>query len=215
VRPSVGPPISPWTPRLPLVCLLRVPEQPRQHACDFWSGLASSTTYHLQAMSRDSSGFLGASGDFTFTTTGNVLSPLFLLHADATEVSGVTNGSAITPAVAPAGFTGTVAVNGTGSLNYTPAQSENRAFFLNCCSNNNTAHYKTRYHSRQGLRTLDQRTQSGEQDSSLRQSRQCCQHIAHGCGARWTICLRSPLPAFDRPIREYFKHHRHRKRLWS
>src|SRR6266566_994914 len=118
------------------------------------SGLASLTTYHFQAMSRDSYGFLGTSGDFTFTTTGNALSPLFQLHAEATEVSGVTNGSAIKPAVAPAGFTGTVAVNGTGPLNYAPAQSGNGVFFLNCCSNNNKAYYKSPYHSRRACELL-------------------------------------------------------------
>jgi len=106
------------------------------------SGLAASTTYHFQAMSRDSSGFLGTSGDFTFTTTATSFSPLFQLHADATEVSGVTNGSTITPAVSPSGFVGTVSVTGTGSVNYTPAQSGNGVFFLNCCSNTNTAYYK-------------------------------------------------------------------------
>src|SRR4029077_13962902 len=89
------------------------------------SGLAASTTYHFQAMSRDSSGFLGTSGDFTFTTTATSFSPLFQLHADATEVSGVTNGSTITPAVSPSGFAGTVSVTGTGSVNYAPAQSGN------------------------------------------------------------------------------------------
>jgi hypothetical protein len=106
------------------------------------SGLAASTTYHFQAMSRDSSGFLGTSGDFTFTTTATSLTPLFQLHADATEVSGVTNGSTITPAVAPPGFVGTVLVTGTGSVNYAPAQSGNGVFFLSCCSNPNTAYYK-------------------------------------------------------------------------
>jgi len=62
------------------------------------------------------------------------------LHMDATEVSGTTNGSLITPSTAPAGFTGTVVNNG-GSVNYTPAQVGNGAYFLNCCGNNN-AYYK-------------------------------------------------------------------------
>ena len=34
------------------------------------TGLAASTTYHFKAMSRDSQGNLGSSGDFTFTTPG-------------------------------------------------------------------------------------------------------------------------------------------------
>jgi len=106
------------------------------------SGLAASTTYHYQVLSRDAAGYLGSSGDFTFTTAASQLSPLFLLHADASEVSGVTNGSTITPRVAPTGLAGSVVVNGTGSVNYTPAESGNGVYFLSCCSNTNTAFYK-------------------------------------------------------------------------
>ena len=46
----------------------------------------------------------------------------------------MTNGSVVTPTLAPAGFTGSVIVNGAGSVNFTPAQSGNGVYFLNCCS---------------------------------------------------------------------------------
>jgi hypothetical protein len=68
--------------------------------------------------------------------------PILQLHNDASEVSGLTNGSIVTPSTAPAGFKGTVVVNGTGSVNFTPAKVGNGVFFLNCCANTNTAYYK-------------------------------------------------------------------------
>ena len=64
------------------------------------------------------------------------------MHLDAMEVSGVTNGSVVTPAVAPPGFTGSVMVNGSGSVNFAPAQSGNGVYFLNCCVNTNNAPLK-------------------------------------------------------------------------
>jgi hypothetical protein len=106
------------------------------------SGLAGSTTYHYQVQSRDANGNLSSSVDYTFTTVAAASTPLLLLHLDATEVSGTSNGSTVSPSTAPAGFTGTVAVNGTGSVNYTPAEVGNGVYFLNCCANTNNAHYK-------------------------------------------------------------------------
>jgi hypothetical protein len=108
------------------------------------TGLAASTTYHYQVLSRDAQGNLASSGDFTFTTAAPPVGPqpLLQIHADASEVSGVTNGSIVTPGVAPAGFTGTVVVNGSGSVNFAPAQVGNGVFFQSCCSNYNTAYYK-------------------------------------------------------------------------
>src|ERR1017187_9970527 len=106
------------------------------------SGLSASTLYHYQAQSQDAQGNLGTSADFTFTTSPPGPQPLLQLHADATEISGLTNGSVVTPATAPAGFTGTVVVNGTGSANFTPAQVGNGVYFLNCCVNTNNAYYK-------------------------------------------------------------------------
>ncbi len=68
--------------------------------------------------------------------------PVLLIHADATEVTGVANGSVVTPGIAPAGFTGKVVVNGTGSAHFAAAQTGNGVYFLNCCSNTNNAYYK-------------------------------------------------------------------------
>jgi hypothetical protein len=106
------------------------------------SGLAASTAYHYQVMSRDAQGNLATSGDYTFTTAASTSTTFLQIHADASEVSGVTNGSVITPGVAPAGFSGTVVVKGTGSVNYAPAQVGNGVYFLNCCANSNNAYYK-------------------------------------------------------------------------
>ena len=61
---------------------------------------------------------------------------------NASEVRGVTNGSIITPTIAPAGLTGTVIVNGAGSVNFAPDQNGNGVYFLNCCSNTSNAYYK-------------------------------------------------------------------------
>ena len=109
--------------------------------CQSERAAAASTTYHYQAHSQDAQGNLGVSADFTFTTAAGP-QPLLQLYADATEVSGVTNGSVVTPNTAPAGFTGTVVVNGSGSVNFTPAQTGNGVYFLNCCVNTNNAYYK-------------------------------------------------------------------------
>ena len=54
----------------------------------------------------------------------------------------MTNGSIVTPAVAPPGFTGKVVVNGGGSVNFAPAQSGNGVYFLQCCGNLTNAYYK-------------------------------------------------------------------------
>ncbi len=72
------------------------------------------------------------------TSTGTVL----LLHSDASEVSGTQKGSTVTPAIGPPGLTGTVIVNSGGSVNFTPAQTGNGVYFLNCCSNTSNAYYK-------------------------------------------------------------------------
>jgi len=69
-------------------------------------------------------------------------SPILQLHNDASEVTGITNGSVVTPSTAPVGFKGTVVVNGTGSVNFTSAAVGNGVFFLNCCTNTNNAYYK-------------------------------------------------------------------------
>ena len=53
----------------------------------------------------------------------------------------MTNGSIVTPAIAPSGFTGKVVSNG-GLVNFAAAQTGNGVYFQNCCSNTNNAYYK-------------------------------------------------------------------------
>jgi hypothetical protein len=106
--------------------------------------LAPSTTYHYQVASRDAQGLLATSADLTFTTSAALVSQPVLLHlaADASEVSGVFNNATITPATAPAGFTGTVLTKGAGTVNFAPAQTGTGVYFLQCCDNTATAYYK-------------------------------------------------------------------------
>jgi uncharacterized protein (TIGR03790 family) len=107
------------------------------------TGLSASTVYHYQALSHNAQGTLGTSGDFTFTTAAAVgPQPTLQIQGNASEVSGVTNASIVTPSTTPAGFTGTVVVKGTGSVNFTPAEVGNGVYFLNCCTNSNNAYYK-------------------------------------------------------------------------
>jgi hypothetical protein len=113
------------------------------------AGLAASTTYHYQAVSRDASGLAAVSGDFTFTTAAASAPsgqtgppPLLLLHSDASEVNGVANGAIVTPAVAPAGFSGRVMVTPGGSVNFAAGSSGNGVYFGQCCSNTGNAYYK-------------------------------------------------------------------------
>src|SRR5689334_19856103 len=70
------------------------------------------------------------------------LSTVLQLHADASELSGVTNGSVVTPAITPPGFLGQVVQTGAGSVNFAPTQVGNGVYFLNCCGNMNAAYYK-------------------------------------------------------------------------
>ena len=53
----------------------------------------------------------------------------------------MTNGSIVTPAIAPPGFTGKVVLNG-GPVNFAAAQTGNGVYFQNCCMNSNNAYYK-------------------------------------------------------------------------
>jgi hypothetical protein len=80
----------------------------------------------------------GASQNRTVT----LVAPAFWLRAEASELAGLNNGSAITPAKVPAGVTGNLVVNGSGSAQFSPAQAGNGVFFQNCCSNSNNAYYK-------------------------------------------------------------------------
>jgi hypothetical protein len=113
------------------------------------AGLAASTTYHYRVTSRDAAGLPAVSGDFIFTTTAPSApsgqpgtSPLLQLHSDASEVSGVNDGSIVTPAVAPAGFSGRVVVTPGGYLTFAPGSSGNGVYFAQCCSNTGNAYYK-------------------------------------------------------------------------
>jgi hypothetical protein len=107
------------------------------------TGLTASTTYHYQAQSQAAQGAVATSVDMTFVTAAAPAGPTLLqLMGNQTEVSGVTNGSVVTPSVGPAGFTGSVIAKGTGSVNYTAAQTGNGVYFENCCANSNNAYYK-------------------------------------------------------------------------
>ncbi|MDX1984375.1 MAG: Ig-like domain-containing protein, partial [Bryobacteraceae bacterium] len=106
-------------------------------------GLTPATTYHFRVKSRDAQNALTVSDDFTFTTSAASGSQ-FLLHiqGDASEASGTANGAVVTPVVRPAGWTGTLVVNGAGSVQFAPAFSGNGVFFQNCCNNTGNAYYR-------------------------------------------------------------------------
>jgi hypothetical protein len=106
------------------------------------TGLNPSTTYNFQVRSRDSQGNSSASANFTFTTAVAGMQTVLLIAGEPAEVSGVTNGSVVTPTVAPAGMTGTVVRNGSGSVNFAPGANGSGVYFQNCCTNTNNAYYK-------------------------------------------------------------------------
>ncbi len=85
-----------------------------------------------------------AAGTVPVTITGAPLVPVtnLTLNLNTAETAGTSNGAVVTPTLGPAGFTGNVIVNGTGSVNFTPVQSGNGVYFLNCCSNTNNAYLK-------------------------------------------------------------------------
>ena len=96
----------------------------------------------LTAIATDASGNTTISSPVTvILNSPQALQVALQLHADQTEVSGTTSGSVVTPSTAPNGFTGAVVVNGTGSVNFTPAEAGNGVYFLNCCANGNNAYY--------------------------------------------------------------------------
>jgi hypothetical protein len=93
-------------------------------------------------LSQNAQGSLSTSGDFNFTTAASSgLETLLQIQGNSSEISGLTNGSIVTPAIAPPGFTGTVVSNSGGSVNFTPAQTGSGVYFLNCCGTSN-AYYK-------------------------------------------------------------------------
>jgi hypothetical protein len=105
------------------------------------TGLSADTLYHFQVKSRDAQGNLAQSGDYIFTTA-SAPQTLFHMRMDASELAGTANGATITPETAPYGFTGKLARNSGGSVNFAPAQDGNGAYFLNCCANTGNAYYK-------------------------------------------------------------------------
>ena len=104
------------------------------------SGLAASTTYHFQVLSQDAQGNQASSADFTFSTSAPGLQSVFSLNGSSSETPSTANGSAVTPTLAPSGFTGSV-VNTGGSVNFTSGQNPG-VYFLNCCSNSGNAYYQ-------------------------------------------------------------------------
>lgn len=106
------------------------------------SGLTTSTTYHFQVTSVDANGNSSSSPDSTFTTAPAGLQTVMQIQGNSGEVSGTTTGSIVTPSVTPAGFSGKVVANGKGSVNFSPAQSGNGMYFLNCCTATNNAYFQ-------------------------------------------------------------------------
>jgi hypothetical protein len=102
------------------------------------SGLTPGNTYYYEVLSRDAQGNLSILAGFNFTA----LQPLLFLHANISEVSGLTGGAIVTPSTAPPGFRGNVVVNNGGSVNFVSAVAGDGVYFLNCCSNTNDAYYK-------------------------------------------------------------------------
>lgn len=58
------------------------------------------------------------------------------------ELHGSTTGSSITPTTAPGGLTGSLVVNGSGSVNFAPNAAGDGLYFMSCCANNANAYYK-------------------------------------------------------------------------
>jgi hypothetical protein len=105
-------------------------------------GLQPSTTYYYEVLSQDANGNLNSLGGNTFTTSAPGLQTLLQIQGNSSELSGLTNGSTITPTTAPAGFAGSAVVNGTGSANFAAVPGDNGVYFLNCCTDTNNAFYE-------------------------------------------------------------------------
>jgi hypothetical protein len=83
-----------------------------------------------------------SSKSIILTITGAESTPAsFSILGRPSEVSGVTNGSIVTPTSGPAGLTGTVVVNGSGAVKFAPDQAGNGVYFESCCANVNNAYY--------------------------------------------------------------------------
>lgn len=150
------------------------------------SGLQPSTTYDYAVISQDSQGNTDTSGNMVFTTSAAGLQTMLQIQGNSSEVTGTTNGSAMTPSVTPGGFTGTVAVNGTGSVNFTPAQSGNGVYFLNCCGNTNNAFYNF---TGSALGDIFKNTQ-GQVSFTLQSNYSFAQRESKAAAARYTFDAR-------------------------
>lgn len=86
---------------------------------------------------------LGASSMSTTLAVTSNTSPAatvsFLLHANQSEITGVSKGAAVYPTTAPAGIAGAVVVTGTGAVNLV---SGSGVSFTSCCANSNNAYLK-------------------------------------------------------------------------
>ncbi|HUA62121.1 MAG TPA: Ig-like domain-containing protein [Verrucomicrobiae bacterium] len=96
------------------------------------SSVASSTNVTITA------NYGGGTATATLTLTPSGTGPLLSMRGIASEVSGVQNGSTVTPSVGPVGFTGTV-VNTGGTVTF--AGSGDGVSFQNCCGNTSNAYY--------------------------------------------------------------------------
>src|SRR5205823_6470156 len=105
------------------------------------------------------------------------------LRLDATEVSGATNGSIVSPSTGPAGFTGTVVAKGTGSVNFAPAQVGSGVCFLNCCTNTNNAYYKFTGSAIGSIFNVNQ----GQISFYLQSRRSFIQRLASAASARYAF----------------------------
>ena len=65
-----------------------------------------------------------------------------LVKGEPSEITGKQNGAQVNPAINTAGLQGKVVVQGSGSINFTPAQVGEGVFFLTCCDNSANAYYR-------------------------------------------------------------------------
>ena len=90
------------------------------------TGLTASTTYHYKVQSQSPQGGTATSGDMTFTTAAVGTEPTARLQilGKQTEVSGVTNGSIVTPAIAPGRIHGRISRERDGFGDSPPPRAE-------------------------------------------------------------------------------------------
>jgi len=84
------------------------------------------------------------------------------------------------------GFAGIVVANGTGSVNFTPAQLGNGVYFLNCCANTNNAYYKFTGATIGNIFNVSQ----GQISFSLKSRYSFAQRLASASAARYAFDVR-------------------------